>query len=186
MTKKEEVQKDGIYIVCNGTYVGTVGGTPIKKPFEITVQLTDDPNYALPAREDKILRLAQKILVPNYFKTNFELYPDYRRWYECRIIDIYTISNGTTVEEEGTIEEGDINFGKMKRKELVRFCAERGLLTDPTDFSTIGAARQAVSDEWENKLIAEQDALDVVEQAAKKKQDELAEFSDILEFNDIK
>lgn len=184
MTK--EKRNDGIYIACTGTYVGAVGGTPTKKPFEIEIQLTNDPNYVLPGRDDKILYLAQKKLVPNYFRENHKEYPDYRRWYECRVEDVIIVNNGKEVEAEEATDPEDIDFSKMKRKELVKFCTLNGLLTDPTSHATIGAARKEVSDEWENKLIAEQDAVGLAEKQKEKEVDSLAEFSDILDFNNIK
>lgn len=184
MTKKDV--KDGIYIVCRGDYVGKIGTASAKKPYEVTIQLTDNPNHVLPAREDKILHLAQSKLLPAHFKSNFETFPDYQRWHTCQLVDVQVVSNGKEVVEETAVAKDDVDFSKMKRKDLVMFCAEHGLTTDPTDFGTIGAARSAVADEWENKLIAEEDAYGIDEKEKQKKEDKFAEFSDILEFNDIK
>ena len=168
--------KNGVYAICEGSYVGKVGGTPVSKLYEITVLINSDPDFELPAREDKLLHYVQRRLLPLYFKENVDTYPDFRRWRECSIIDVIRV--GAT-ETDDKVEEGELNFSKMKRRELVQFSVAKGLIANPSDFSTIQAARDAVSDEWENMQIAKEAMESKEEEEIEKDNAQFAEFEDI-------
>lgn len=171
MTKKLE---NGFYVVCEGSYVGKVGGNPVSKQFEATLQVSKDPDFK-PSRDDVLLHYVQRKLLTVFFKENVEAYPDFRRWRECSIIEEKRI--GSTKKEEA--EEGEIDIAKMKRKDLVLFCIDKGLITNPVDFATIQTARDAVSDEWENMQIAKDAVLAQEAEEIEKEDDMFSEFEDI-------
>lgn len=167
---------NGVYAICEGSYAGKVAGNPVSKMYDVAVLVSDNPDFELPPKADKLLHYVQRKLLPLFFKENVETYPDFRRFRECRIIDVVRIG---AKEVKEVVQEGELNIDKMKRKDLVLFSVANGLITNPADFSTIQAARDAVSDEWENIQIA-QEAMEAKEdEEAVKEEQQFAEFEDI-------
>jgi len=171
MSKKD--LENGLYVVCAGFYYGKVGNATISKPYEVTVQVNSDPNFQVPGRDDKLLHYAQAKLIPAYFESHYEEFPDYRGWRTCSIVDIKR--EGSTIKEE-VVEEGEINFAKMRKKTLIQFCVQHGLITNPSDYGTIQKARQEVADEWENMQIAKEAVIEKEEEEIQEEVDKFAKF----------
>lgn len=182
---KKESSKKGIYVIYTGTYFHKENGNTSSRNYEIEIQLIDDPYYRMP-REDKILQIGRFKLLPNYFlgegRENFSCYTGLR---EVKILNIKTY--GTQQETNNQKKEDEEKpISKMTIKQLVKFSVKKDLVTNPNKFSTVGAARAAVEEEWENRKIAEQEQYGADEKEQAKKSSEFADVKELLEFNNVK
>lgn len=175
----------GIYVTLKGTYYSKTISNCLPKPYELRLQLIDNPNYELPADDKRIQHLYFRRLLPDYFQSRPEEYPDYKGVRECRLINIEVIG-GDTEEPKRPLLPEEKNPKKMSMSELVKFAAIKGLSTNPKDFSTIGDARMAVIDELEDMKIAEESIKAQQETEAVQKDKEFDDVKDILAFHDIR
>lgn len=182
-TKATEKRENGIYVQVKGTYHVNVAPNSVitRKNYNLTLLLSPDPNREMPTQKNIQYIMFRKV-IPNYFEDNYETYPDYKKIRTCRIEDVFVVNDQADSDEPAKpFEWGPIE--NMKKKELVSYCIEHDLVTDPKKFTKIADARQAVLDELEDLKIAEEIGENREKEAEAKEKEEFADVEDILNFH---
>ena len=176
--KVEAAERVGVFITVEGEYFSKTINYCVEKPYKIELQLHDNPNIQLPPN-DRIRAIAHNRLLPNYFRNHADEYPDYSNVRTCKLIDIKTEGKGQApVKSDTAIMDMSLN-------DLVLFTAKNDLRTNPLKYPTISDARRAVSDEMENRKLAEIDLAYQEQKDKAKKGQEFEDVKEILEFNNI-
>lgn len=178
--KEKEDSKKGLYVTYKGTYYNKTISSCLPKEYEIEMQLTDNPYRRIP-KSDKLLWIGRKKLLPEYFKTNVENYPNFNGIRECRVFDVQIFGNEG--ETKYKLKGEDLDIKSATLKELNQFTIDKDLQTDPYSFASILAAREAVLNEWENRKINEQHSLTVEEADKQKEEEQFADVADLISFN---
>jgi hypothetical protein len=179
-TKKDDSTRKGVWITYGGTYYYKKDSITRPESYEVEIQLTDNPDYRLPA-DGHLIKVGRLKLLPFYFKENQEEYPFFNAIREVKILDIKT--HGATINFSHARKLKPIE--EMTMKELNKFTIDKNLVTNPSDFTSIRSARKAVIEEWENRKIAEEAQYGSEEKEEKKRKEEFAEVKELLEFNKI-
>lgn len=176
MSKKEK--KSGIYIRATGQYVEKTLSHKLPREYDVEVMLTDNPEAQVPP-ERRLHYLMFRKLLPHYFETNIDKYPGYTHVRTCKTHGVEIVG-----ERKGPVN-ADKPIEKMTRNELVQYCFEKDLNTDPKKYTTVADARQAVLDELENRRIAEQEELrrEAAELLSKKAEE--SDLEEFLQFNKV-
>lgn len=168
--------KRGIYVTLKGTYYSRQPGKiTINMPYEIELQLTDKPEFKLPA-DSTILSICRSKLLPNFFEKNRADYVDYHGVRECRIEKIKTYGKKQKVKEKET------PILEMTFEQLLIFVFENELNINPTASSSIDSARKLVSDAFENKKLEEKKIKEMEQEKKEREQQEFADAKEIVEF----
>lgn len=164
----------GIYIQLEGTYYSRQPGKiSISMPYSIELQLTDNPDFDLPANS-KILSLCRNKLLPYYFVKNRKDFVDYAGIRECRIADIKKVGKKAS--------KSNIEVSDMTMEQLFIFTFEKDLNINPSSCSSIDDARRIVLAAYEDKKLQEKTEAQKKKEAKQKKEKEFADTKEIVEF----
>lgn len=168
-------QEPGVFALLEGSYYSRQPGKiAIAMPFQIELQLTDNPNFQLPA-DSKILSICRYKLLPRYFQQKYNDFPDYAGIRECRLTNT-KVCGGTIKPERATPLE------EMSLDELQYVVFEEDLPVDPASASSINGSRQMVIDAIENKKLEALARQKAEEERRRRQEEEFADTKEILEF----
>lgn len=170
----------GVFIKVEGEYYSKTVNYCVKKQYSVELQLTDDPDYSLPDQA-RIRTIAHNKLLPHYFKSRPDQYPDFSNVRTCYLIDVqvFGASSNRSPKSQKAIED-------MVMNELVLYAARHDLNTNPRNYPTIQNARKAVRDEIENIKLAKAEMNKAEHEKTVRKEKEFDDVREILEFNGVR
>ena len=181
-TPPNATAKHGIYVKAWGEYYAKTISNCLEKPFEIEIQLTDNPDAPIPNAK-RLHQVVKNQLAPHYFQNHRDEYPDYKGVRLCKILDAEVFRNAK-LAKSGKKDSNDIS--QMNMNELVNFSAINELLVDVRDYATIAAARLAVADALENRKLAEAETFNIKQAAHQKKARAFDDVQEFMDFNKVR